>query len=381
MNTAYWRKSLLLAAVLAAVLAVGLAGCGQMKSESKKPEEPPAPAPVIKGSTDRQPHDVVLVYFSTDRNWTNRTEPDSMFGNGRARTMSYGSCTVSIPRNHKAGELESPSFWRLEFRENPDRHVVLLSTLIKDKAEYFKELSDRVRNSKEKKSFLFVHGYNVTFKDAARRTAQIAYDLDFDGAPVFYSWPSQGEMGKYTVDEQNAEWAQANIKAFLSDYITRSRADNIYLIAHSMGNRLLTRALSELFQADPGLRDKIKEIILAAPDIDAEVFRRDIAPRLAEGPRKVTLYASSRDVALAASRKIHGSPRAGDSGSGLVVVNGVETVDATNQDTSFLGHSYIVEERSLLVDLSELMKGLRPDNRFGLRAVDAQGGRYWEFKR
>jgi len=341
MNTAYWRKSLLLAAVLAAVLAVGLAGCGQMKSESKKPEEPPAPAPVIKGSTDRQPHDVVLVYFSTDRNWTNRTEPDSMFGNGRARTMSYGSCTVSIPRNHKAGELESPSFWRLEFRENPDRHVVLLSTLIKDKAEYFKELSDRVRNSKEKKSFLFVHGYNVTFKDAARRTAQIAYDLDFDGAPVFYSWPSQGEMGKYTVDEQNAEWAQANIKAFLSDYITRSRADNIYLIAHSMGNRLLTRALSELFQADPGLRDKIKEIILAAPDIDAEVFRRDIAPRLAEGPRKVTLYASSRDVALAASRKIHGSPRAGDSGSGLVVVNGVETVDATNQDTSFLGHSYI----------------------------------------
>ena len=34
--------------------------------------------------------------------------------------------------------------------------------------------------------------HGVTFKDAARRTAQMAYDLGFPGAPVFYSWPSAG---------------------------------------------------------------------------------------------------------------------------------------------------------------------------------------------
>ena len=35
---------------------------------------------------------------------------------------------------------------------------------------------------------MFVHGFNVSFADAARRTAQIAYDLAF-GGPGALSWP------------------------------------------------------------------------------------------------------------------------------------------------------------------------------------------------
>ena len=34
-----------------------------------------------------------------------------------------------------------------------------------------------------------------------RRTAQIAYDLKFEGAPIVYSWPSQEGLLSYTVDE------------------------------------------------------------------------------------------------------------------------------------------------------------------------------------
>ena len=217
---------------------------------------------------------------------------------------------------------------------------------------------------------------------AARRTAQISYDLAFEGAPVFYSWPSQAKTSAYTIDEQNIEWAQANLKGFLDEFFQRSGAQNVYLIAHSMGNRALTRAVASLLTEKPALRSRLKEVILTAPDIDADVFKRDIAPSLTATGRPITLYASSEDLALVASKKVHGYPRAGDSGRGLVLIPGVETVDATLVDTSLLGHSYFAESRSVLSDMFYLIRrGQRADMRFGLDRVDDQAGRYWKFKR
>jgi esterase/lipase superfamily enzyme len=123
-------------------------------------------------------------------------------------------------------------------------------------------------------------------------------------------------------------------------------------------------------------------VILAAPDIDADVFKRDIAPALTAAGRPITLYASSEDLALVASKAVHGSPRAGDSGQGLVIVAGIETIDATNIDTSLLGHSYFAETRSVLSDMFYLIRnGQRADQRFGLRSMDTQAGRYWVFER
>ena len=129
------------------------------------------------------------------------------------------------------------------------------------------------------------------------------------------------------------------------------------------------------------LRNRLTEVILTAPDIDAELFKQEIAPRLAAAGRPITLYASSEDRALSASRQIHGNSRAGESGRGLVVVPGVETVDATGMDTGFLRHSYFAEARSVLADLFFLIQeGRRPDERFGLRAVESAEGKYWAFK-
>lgn len=89
-------------------------------------------------------------------------------------------------------------------------------------------MAARIKASTGKRAFIFVHGYNVTFEDAAKRTAQISYDLAFDGAPIFYSWPSQRlptPLG-YT-DEQNSEWSQANLRSFLSDFFTQSDAQDV----------------------------------------------------------------------------------------------------------------------------------------------------------
>ena len=234
----------------------------------------------------------------------------------------------------------------------------------------------------EKAPFLFVHGYNVTFADAARRTAQITFDLRFSGEPVFYSWPSQGTTTGYTVDEANIEWAKHNMKNFLKDYLTRTKADDIYLVAHSMGNRGLTKALIELMNENPELKDKITEIILAAPDIDADVFKRDIAPKMVNKIGKpITLYVSADDLALIASRKVHGNKRAGDAGKGVVIVNGVETIDASGVDTSFLSHSYFATTSTIIADILDLIKsGKRATDRETLEKVSRDNVTYWKVK-
>ena len=339
---------------------------------------------------------VVKVYFATDRQRDLGKPPARRFSGQRSNAgsvnsgssvggpdpgpLSYGSCDVSIPRDHRMGQLESPSLWRLEWREDPAKHVVLLDAEVQDRDHFFAALKTQVRASAGKSAFIFVHGYNVTFEDAARRTGQMAYDLGFDGAPVFYSWPSQGDIAGYTIDENNIEWSTPHIMAFLADFLASTDAAQVYLVGHSMGSRGLTRAVAGLLAAQPLLAQKISELILSAPDIDAAIFSSDIAPRLAGARNPVTLYASSQDLALAASKAVHGYPRAGDSGDAMLIVAGVETIDATGVDTSFIKHSYFAEKRSALSDMFYLIRNnARADQRF-LDPVDTAAGRYWTFK-
>ena len=142
-------------------------------------------------------------------------------------------------------------------------------------------------------------------------------------------------------------------------------------------------ALKHELKSEP--RKVFKEIILAAPDIDADKFRKEIAPALAKMPAKTTLYASSRDIALRASKRQNGEPRAGDSGKGIVVMKGMETIDASYVDTSLfwgLRHSYIADSPALLSDLFYLLeKKVRAHKRFGLESFVAPNGlTLWRFK-
>jgi esterase/lipase superfamily enzyme len=326
----------------------------------------------------------VNVFYATDRKSNAAEAPGRRFGGERGE-VQYGTAKVSIPRNHKMGVLEAPSVWRFEFRADPEKHIVLLDVQPMDAGAYFLGIAAQVKRSARKSAFVFVHGYNVTFEDAARRTAQISYDLGFDGAPVFYSWPSQGEVAKYTFDESNVAWSTANLETFLGDFARRSEAERIYLVAHSMGARALTQAYVSLIGSSPALKKRFVEIILAAPDIDAAVFKRDLAPAMLAGEGKVTLYASSEDLPLRASRAVHaGYPRAGESGPDLVLLKGMESVDSTGMGTDFLNHSYAVEHRSIISDIFYIVRnGLRANQRAALEAVSAPPGgvTYWRFRR
>jgi esterase/lipase superfamily enzyme len=325
------------------------------------------------------PYHVINLFYATDRNFTNTSKPADMYGGERA-DLDYGFCNLSIPQNHELGQLESPSVFKFEFKDNPERHIVLLNVNRFREENFFVTLNSIIQYAHDRRAFVFIHGYNVTFNDAARRAAQITFDLQFKGIPILYSWPSKGEEIKYPSDESNIEWTEFHLEEFLFDLVQYTSFETVFLMAHSMGNRALTKVLARIL---PKLENNVfKDIILIAPDIDADIFKNVIAPKLIGNASRITLYASAVDKALKASQKYHAYPRAGDSGEGLVLLKGIETIDATNINEGFIGHSYYAENRSIISDIFYLFRdGKNASDRFGLQPVDSRSGRYWIFRK
>ena len=331
---------------------------------------------------------VMTVFYGTDRNATGIKKPASYYGGDRGERLELGVCTVSIPQKkvHSTGELETPSIWKLELHEDPAKHVVLLTVKPYGSQDAFTSaLKTAVEASPGKQAIVFVHGYRVTFEDAARRTAQLAYDLGVEEAPIvpiFYSWPSQGKFLSYGADQENADNAKPYLETFLTLVAGVSGATTIHLIAHSMGNRGLT----DVLQHSTALSGRVgkplfKEIILTAPDIDAGIFKKQIAPKIQGKGKRITLYASSRDRALLAAKILRrGYQRAGDANP-ILVTTGIHTIDASAVDTNLLGHSYFGDSRSVVTDIAYLVQhDLDPGRRVGMDKKEHADGQYWVLK-
>lgn len=352
------------------------------------PETPPAPPPPPRlptvGDVSNPDFTVIGVFYATDRKPSGSREPSLFFTGQRSpqTALSYGICEVSIPRDHRIGELEEPSIWSLDFRSDPKKHVLLVDIKELEEKKFYADLGETVKGSNRKEALVFIHGFRTSFEDAARRTAQIAYDLQFDGVPILYSWPSENRMLSYTVDEENANLSTGSLEAFLRRLAERSGAERIYLIAHSMGSRPLARALGGLAGTkDAETRKHFKEFILAAPDLDADEFRR-LAAKFKDVTGRTTLYTSTKDAALKLSQKAHRYPRAGQAGEGLVIVPGVDTIDVSAVDTSLVGHAYYGENKSVITDLVRLIRlGASPKDRCGLVMRQSRGEAYWEFSK
>lgn len=188
-------------------------------------------------------------------------------------------------------------------------------------------------------------------------------------------------MRRATNDEPTSEYSGSKLHRFLVEYLSRPDVKGLYIIAHSMGSRTTTTALTELYRYNPELKHKIKEVVFAAPDIDEGTFKALIAPKIAKDAPPITLYVSSRDKALIASNALHAMPRLGQLNKGKNVYTGIDTIDASALDAGFVGHSYYGDSCSILSDISVLFRN-------GNRAVDREGkyfepvagshGKYWK---
>jgi esterase/lipase superfamily enzyme len=150
-----------------------------------------------------------------------------------------------------------------------------------------------------------------------------------------------------------------------------------------MGNIVLTNALIQLKDERIYPNDIINQIILAAPDIDKDIFINEIMPKI-DRNFGLTLYASDKDNALMTAKKIRiGYSRLGEGGNDIVVVDGLDSVDASKVDTSLLGHGYFADTQALLNDIHMTLLGLPPKNRILDPKIKVDEGKtksYWIFR-
>jgi esterase/lipase superfamily enzyme len=324
------------------------AGEARMAPPGLRLAAPPAP----RGESR---HATLQVFYGTDRKFVAGKPPAETFVNDRAdqETVTLGVVNVSIPASHKFAQLELPPVYKIVMTPDPDRHIVVKSIARLNSADFHKLMAKRVSQSPRKDLFVFVHGYNTSFEESAQRTAQLAFDMKFPGAPVFYSWPAETLL-RYAIAEKNVEWSLPHLTKFLREITQKSGANEIHLIAHSMGNRALTNALNAMAAAKSVKPKTFKNVILAAPDVDQRYFRQ-IAPNVESMTKKLTLYASQNDKALQISQKIHEAPRLGQAGDSTLSLPIMDTVDASAVDSSMLGHSYYGDNASVVTDIEKVV--------------------------
>jgi esterase/lipase superfamily enzyme len=361
----------------------------------KTEAEPPKPAPVVRGIAE--PWDVVPVFYGTDRG-RQQLGASTVYGSERARRLELGRALVTVPKAHQIPNLERPWVYRLPFTqivlhsepEDPRQHFTLKDVRPLSKEEFLQLVQERLKGSSDYKdhALVFVHGFNTSFEYALYRTAQIAYDIKFDGVPLLYSWPSKGSLTlhDYSHDRESSGQAEPYLREFLELVARDTGAKSVSIIAHSMGNQLLLPALRDLKRmAPPDVT--ISQVILAAPDVDRDAFE-NIAHELTGVSRGVTMLAASNDLALDISRRFWGGvPRAGDvPPGGPIVTEGIDTIDITAVSTKVfaLNHSGYADTSALLSDIQLLIQtGERPpDKRVPiLERVKTAKGDYWRYPR
>lgn len=367
---------------------------------SKPPAAPPAQAPPTSGApaggtAPEDAWDVVPVYYGTDRARDDANTERLDYSSLRGRRLELGLAHVTVPKAHKVPQIERPWALQVPFTkitiyqeaEDPKTHFTMKEIKSLSEAELIALVKERLAASQRFKdhALVFIHGYNTSFDFAIYRTAQVAYDLKFDGAAFAYSWPSGGGVASYTYDRESSGQAEPYLKEFLKLVVAKSGAKSVSIIAHSMGNQPTLQVLRDLKRDSDAAGVKISQIILAAPDVDRDNFE-NIAKEIQGLASGVTLYAAANDRALRVSRNFYGGvPRAGDvPDGGPLVIDGVDTIDVTDASMDSLGlnHSGYAENNALLEDIARLIEtGVRPPNARtpSLKAMPTSSGTYWRY--
>jgi esterase/lipase superfamily enzyme len=320
---------------------------------------------------------LVPVFFATNRKGDEAQVPENWFSGEPADAITYGLARVTIPvARHKRGKLETPAWWKL-FADEKDtsRYVVLKSVEPLKSAEFCTQLGRAVKAVEGGSVLVFLHGYNVTFEEAALRAAQFSYDTQFRGALVLFSWPSLGTTAGYFADEERASVSAAHFVEFLR-ILQGGPWEQVHLVAHSMGNRVVLLGLAD--NPPPAL--PFGQVVFVAADVYVDVFDQKF-PRMSGVGKLKSSYASKADRALLLSSLLHHANRVGIVRGEPITRKGMETIDASTVDTSLLslGHGYFAGERTVVEDLGHLLRHGLPAAQRALE--QPQGKDYWQFSR
>jgi esterase/lipase superfamily enzyme len=348
----------------------------------------------------------IRILFGTDRKGNAGFEqkggpvanPDSLFLNEPGNKLHIG-CAYVVPAKNdvkNAGDLASSEItWYHLLHSTPEADLgdqlylahefaERAQTRTAPKGRGARRLSTRGIDSPVSASsaLLFIHGYNVSFKDALFTVAQIKSATNYSGRIYMYSWPSAASTLNYIADMDNAEEAEPFLQSFLKLLMRDADIDDIDILVHSMGSQPVLRALSALrsvFEteregADRPTKIRIGQIMFAAPDVARPVFDQKIR-RIAPYADRVTVYASMTDAALLASKVLRsGASRMGelnDDGKPLLVeVKNVHVIDATGPERWWrldriwkgYGHDYFLQSEGVRDDIKRILASIGEDD-------------------
>ena len=250
-------------------------------------------------------------------------EPGVLFSGERADAVSYRDIVVAVPPTGDAGA-------------NSARDLAVVSETAVAPAGVSRDL-DRL-TPRNGRVLVFVHGYNTRFEEAVFQFAQLAHDMGAEVAPVLFSWPSRGRLLNYVYDRESANFSRTDLADLLRAIAKNPRVADIVVLAHSMGAWLATESLRQLALEDGRVPKKISNVILASPDLDVDVFRRQVREMGSDRPL-ITIFVSRNDHALRLSSLIAG---------GIARVGAVDLTEPQNMAELESAHGVVVLDLSAL---------------------------------
>ena len=217
-------------------------------------------------------------------------QPGVLFSGERADSISYRDIVVAVPPSGAAGP-------------GPAAGLAVVSERAVAPADVSRDLTRLTPNSG--RVLVFVHGYNVRFEAAVFQFAQLAHDMNAEVAPVLFSWPSRGQLLHYVYDRESANFSRTDLADFLRVIARNPGVTDVVVLAHSMGAWLATESLRQLALEDGRVPKKISNVILASPDLDVDVFRRQVQ-EMGESRPLITIFVSRNDHALRLSSLLAG---------------------------------------------------------------------------
>ena len=379
--------------------------------------------PVFSDASVDSPPLPVDLLFVTDRARADGTSEPSYTAE-RSRSIAFGSTrieftqetTLALGATTERGRFPAIPYLLTEVPGGMRRAAAVIEAHAKAKQELQTEIATRLAVARRKEVVLFVHGYHVTFEEAAVTMGEMCHFLGREFVCGIFTWPAGGDRGAllgYGVDRESAEYAVEDLAKVIRIIAATPGLERIHFIAHSRGTDTLASALAVLsveayaHKSSPAQEFHIGNVVLVAPDLDGDVavskifkvfsdpdlpFGTEADPTAVIPPStglKLTLYVSHADKALATSSWLFGSSaRLGridetmftpDQIEMLGKLQAVDIIEVPGA-TDFFGHSYFVSNPNVSSDIIAMLRyGLHPND--PRRPLERVVGPFWRVAR
>jgi esterase/lipase superfamily enzyme len=287
---------------------------------------------------DRIPYDGIL--FATDRTPATGEDPEQHYRDDRGQVVRLGLAEIQFGKKEhtwkfardismlKSRSEEFPvkisnvEEWGIMGSSIPywfDVNLINEDELPPDATDRFADaINAQLAVSKKKHVYIYTHGYGVVFENPVLVSAELWHFLGYDGAFIAYAWPSTPSRWAYVKDSDTSAGFARNFRLLIEFVAENTAAEEIHVIGHSNGTRLVARALEQLAlihqdQTADEIFDelRLRNVVLVGSDLDRGVFGSYMADGLLNVSKHMSIYMSIYDKALGYSRFVSRRQRLG----------------------------------------------------------------------